>query len=145
MGGKGSQARRVSLGFTMVELMVVVLIVGVLAAIATPIYARYVFNSRITEATGQMADILTAAKSFAIANEDGDPSTVEWPASCGERGFFGDCEDSPNFRDYEITPGGTDLKITARGREKMAGYIVTMSVSDLVSNGVISVQRLGGN
>ncbi len=145
MGGTMRRTRRTWLGFTMIELMVVVIIVAVLAAIATPIYAKYVFNSRITEATGHMADILTAAKAFAVANEDGDPATVEWPSSCAAAGFIGDCAPTANFRDYALEASGSDLKILARGRAKMNGYIVTMEVAGLASNGLVSVQRLGGN
>ncbi len=145
MGGKFARTRRASLGFTMIELMVVVIIVAVLAAIATPIYAKYVFNSRITEATGHMGDILTAAKAFAVANDDGDPSTVEWPGSCAAAGFIGDCAPTTNFTQYSLERGGTELKILAMGRAKMSGYIVTMEINGLGSNGIVSVQRLGGS
>ena len=40
----------------MIELMVVVVIVGILAAIAIPIYGKYVKQARTTEATGRMGD-----------------------------------------------------------------------------------------
>ncbi len=55
-------------GFTMIELMVVVVIVGVLAAIAIPIYGKYIKNARVTEATGKMGELVTAAKAFAQEN-----------------------------------------------------------------------------
>ncbi|MDO9695046.1 MAG: prepilin-type N-terminal cleavage/methylation domain-containing protein [Candidatus Latescibacteria bacterium] len=56
-------------GFTMIELMVVVVIVGVLAAIAVPMYGKYVKNARLTEATSRIGEVVTAAKSWAIENE----------------------------------------------------------------------------
>ena len=52
-------------GFTMIELMVVVVIVGILAAIAIPIYGKYVKQARTTEATGRMGEMITAAKAWA--------------------------------------------------------------------------------
>ncbi len=39
-----------SAGFTLLELMVVIVIIGVLAAIAIPAYSRYINKSRVAEA-----------------------------------------------------------------------------------------------
>lgn len=43
-------------GFTLLEVMITVAIVGILAAIAVPSYSVYVTRSRITEATNALAD-----------------------------------------------------------------------------------------
>jgi len=53
-------------GFTMVELMVVVVIVGVLAAVAVPMYSKYVKNARVSEASSKIGEVITAAKAWSI-------------------------------------------------------------------------------
>jgi type IV pilus assembly protein PilE len=133
------------LGFTMIELMVVVIIVGVLAAIAIPIYSKYVKNARVSEATGRMADILTASKSYAQEFEsDGSATTADWPATCAATSFIGDCTSTQNF-DYALAgaPGGL-LTITATGVAggKMENVIVRMRITDPTQNGVIEVTGL---
>lgn len=53
-------------GFTLVELMIVVAIIGILAAIAIPNYQKYQAKSRTTEAKIQLSALYTAEKSFLV-------------------------------------------------------------------------------
>lgn len=125
-------------GFTMIELMVVVVVVGVLAAIAVPIYGKYIKNARVSEATARIGEIVTAAKAYAQEFQDasGNPT---WPPAAG--GGIVDLSQSDQFT-YAITAGAgrnanttaLTIRATGRGGRKMAGVTVTVTLPNINSN-----------
>jgi type IV pilus assembly protein PilA len=65
--------KKVQQGFTLIELMIVVAIIGILAAIAIPAYQDYTIRAKVTEGIG-LAD--AAKTSVAEAFESGDMKGV---------------------------------------------------------------------
>lgn len=55
-------------GFTLIELMIVVAIVGILAALALPAYQDYTVRARITEGLARGAEAKTSIAEFFSAN-----------------------------------------------------------------------------
>jgi prepilin-type N-terminal cleavage/methylation domain-containing protein len=55
-------------GFTLVELMVVVAIVGILVAVAIPQYQKYQSRARQTEAKIALGGVFTSEQSFSVEN-----------------------------------------------------------------------------
>ena len=64
--------KKIQKGFTLIELMIVVAIIGILAAIAIPAYQDYTIRAQVTEGLSVSAD-LKAAVAEHLAN------TGEWP------------------------------------------------------------------
>src|SRR2546422_3085865 len=60
--------QRSEAGFTLMELLVVVLIVGILAAVGVPLYLGYVRDSRLAEAKALAGAAMTAPPARSFSN-----------------------------------------------------------------------------
>jgi type IV pilus assembly protein PilE len=55
-------------GFTLIELMMVVAVIAILAAIAVPMYGSYVMRGKIVDATSHLGDLRTQMEKFFMDN-----------------------------------------------------------------------------
>lgn len=105
-------------GFTLLELIVVVIVLAVLASIAVPMYRGYIKSVRATEAKSRLGAIVTAAKNYYQRHN-------QWPTSFDDAGFYGDNTPTEHFT-YEIQEGD-GFTVIARGTaaHSMSGVTVT--------------------
>ena len=105
-------------GFTLIELMIVVAIIAILAAIALPAYQNYVARSQVVAALGE----ITAAKTqFEVFVNDGAPAADFTAANLG-------LQAAPTERcsAYTVTAGTTgSIACTVVGGSIANGATVT--------------------
>src|SRR5947208_228315 len=64
----GGTMRRLKKGFTLIELMIVVAIIGILAAVALPAYQDYTVRAKVSELVVAASSFKTAISEFAESN-----------------------------------------------------------------------------
>lgn len=111
---------RSQFGFTLIELMIVIVIIGILMIIAVPGYQDYVRRSKMTDATSQLSDLRVRMEQYyqdnrrySIAADGSGGCGTPMPAA-GYFGFACANADSDSFT------------ITATGAADMAGYAFTI-------------------
>lgn len=69
MRGQMGRIKNCERGFTLIELMITVAIVGILAAIAIPNFTRYLAKSKTAEAKANIGTIFTCQEAYKATND----------------------------------------------------------------------------
>jgi type IV pilus assembly protein PilA len=113
-------------GFTLIELMIVVAIIGILAAIAIPNFLMFQLRSKTSEAKSNLAAIRTAQEGYfsefgtyvstgPLPGGGATPQRRPWPRPAPGFDTFGWAPEGDVFFTYEVSSTGADFSAGARG------------------------------
>jgi type IV pilus assembly protein PilE len=114
-------------GFTLIEVMIVVVIVAILAAIAVPSYTEYITRGRIPDATSNLATKRVKLEQFFQDNR-----TYVGATDCAS-----DTTTSNYFNFSCTTQTATAYTIQAVGKSSMAGF--TFQVTEANARSTVAV------
>ena len=107
-------------GFTLIEVMIVVAIVGILAAIAIPQYTDYILRSQLVEGHTGLQDMRVRMEQFYQDNRTYDGAGL---GNCGAAAPAGQ-----QFFDFRCVSAGQTYVVTATGaRGRVGGFVFTIN------------------
>ena len=137
--------KRVQQGFTLIELMIVIAIVGILAAVALPAYQDYTIRAKMSEVIARGSEAKTSVAEW-YASKGTLPSTAaSAPFNTGPAGKVSSAVWNPTSNQIRITASGVDAQVD--------GSYITMTVASTAnsvvtwtcSNGTIGQKFLPGS
>lgn len=119
---KSIQMNHAQKGFTLIELMIVVAIIGILAAIAIPQYQDYIARTQVNRAYGEISSLKTAVEERL--------SRGITTGTMGDLGYVGSNLTTETTGTNANFPGGVGTLVATMGDQAatgIAGATVTLS------------------
>jgi len=140
-------------GFTLIELMIVVAIIGILAAIALPAYQTYTQKAKFSEVVAATGGVKT---SIEVCGQTLATDTATFLANCeqpGENGVVSVANPTGFVEEVDVDATATAVRVTAEGAGAVDGitYILDASYESgqvlwaLVTSSTCAVQGLCSN
>ncbi|MES2578961.1 MAG: type IV pilin protein [Pseudomonadota bacterium] len=101
--------KRMQKGFTLIELMIVVAIIGILASIAIPSYQEYVRRARASGATGVLADMRIKMEQYYQDNRTYELGPCTATTGADTTFFAFGCTPAPTSTAYTLTATGSGV------------------------------------
>ena len=127
--------KKVQQGFTLIELMIVVAIIGILAAVAIPAYQDYTIRARGTEGIGLAAAAKTSVSEYRV-------SRTGFPSTNAEAGLATKIS-SPYVAGVVVTGAG-NIQITFSTLGNAAANSKTMTFVPTFTNSTVQWVCTGG-
>jgi type IV pilus assembly protein PilE len=122
----GKSALAVQRGFTLLELMIAVAVVGILAAVAYPSYVDHIRRGKIAAALGEMSAVRVRLEQYYQDHRNyGSSATQCGVAMPSAPGFGFSCAWGAGATSQSFV-----LTATGQGEGDLAGYVYTVNEAD---------------
>lgn len=106
-------------GFTLIEMMIAVAIVGILSVVAFSAYNKYIYNSKFIEATSVLTNVKNKAEQYFQDNNS-------YTNLCSASSITSAISSTNNFS-YTCVSNSDTFTFSANGTKTMSGFTFTIN------------------
>lgn len=118
-------------GFTLIEILMVVALIGILAAVAIPAYSNYIIRGKLVDATTQLSDARIKLEQYFQ-----DYRAYDYSNSTGTPPVYSPCPAATKYFTFTCAPTPTTYTVTAasnanQGLGAAGDYTYTINESNV--------------